>query len=279
MRCLSLLLCLAACQPDMPPAPTTDEACDSWAAATCARLDSCDQVSMTRTYGEVATCTTRQKIECLANLAATGTVRTTTNVKACGDALATAGCEVVYLRVFPDACKLDSFAETSGSRIALWLTRLHDPDMKPARWRDLFIAGWAGLRGAVTLAAALSLPLVAGGSAFPGRDLLIFLASSVIVITLVPLATAAPSRTCASIPMSGLSFRNVATASGKPAIAPACRATITARAELLSGMVAIEVMSPARPRSSSRARWTTSSIARCERKASGWRSDAGTVMA
>jgi monovalent cation/hydrogen antiporter len=72
-----------------------------------------------------------------------------------------------------------------GSKIALWLTRLHDPEIKPARWRDVFIAGWAGLRGAVTLSAALSLPLAAGDVAFPGRDLLIFLASSVIVITLV----------------------------------------------------------------------------------------------
>jgi CPA1 family monovalent cation:H+ antiporter len=72
-----------------------------------------------------------------------------------------------------------------GSRLALLLARRHDPGLKPARWRDVFIAGWAGLRGAVTLAAALSLPLAAGGAPFPGRDLLIFLASSVIVITLV----------------------------------------------------------------------------------------------
>jgi monovalent cation/hydrogen antiporter len=72
-----------------------------------------------------------------------------------------------------------------SSRIALWLARRHDPELKPARWRDVFVAGWAGLRGAVTLAAALSLPLSVGGAPFPGRDLLIFLASSVIVVTLV----------------------------------------------------------------------------------------------
>jgi CPA1 family monovalent cation:H+ antiporter len=72
-----------------------------------------------------------------------------------------------------------------GSRIALWLARRRDPELQPARWRDVFIAGWAGLRGAVTLAAALSIPLVAGGAPFPGRELLIFLASSVIVVTLV----------------------------------------------------------------------------------------------
>jgi CPA1 family monovalent cation:H+ antiporter len=72
-----------------------------------------------------------------------------------------------------------------GSRIALWLAQRRNPDLKPARWRDVFVAGWAGLRGAVTLVAALSIPLAAAGTAFPGRDLLIFLASSVIIITLV----------------------------------------------------------------------------------------------
>ena len=72
-----------------------------------------------------------------------------------------------------------------GSRIGLWLNRLHNPNLAAAPWRDVFIAGWAGLRGAVTLAAALSIPLAAGAASFPGRDLLIFLASSVIVLTLV----------------------------------------------------------------------------------------------
>jgi CPA1 family monovalent cation:H+ antiporter len=72
-----------------------------------------------------------------------------------------------------------------GSRVGLWLNRLHTPEMQVAPWRDVFIAGWAGLRGAVTLAAALSIPLTAGAVPFPARDLLIFLASSVIVLTLV----------------------------------------------------------------------------------------------
>lgn len=46
--------------------------------------------------------------------------------------------------------------------------------------RQVFIAGWAGMRGTVTLAGALSLPL-----ALPGRDMVIFLAFSVILVTLV----------------------------------------------------------------------------------------------
>ena len=72
-----------------------------------------------------------------------------------------------------------------GSRVALWLARLHYPALPAPPWRDVFIAGWAGIRGAVTLAAALSLPLAAGAGPFPERNLLIFLATSVIVFTLV----------------------------------------------------------------------------------------------
>jgi CPA1 family monovalent cation:H+ antiporter len=71
-----------------------------------------------------------------------------------------------------------------GSRVSLWLNRLHYPNLTPPRQRDVFVAGWAGIRGAVTLAAALSLPLMAGDAPFPERALLIFLATSVIIFTL-----------------------------------------------------------------------------------------------
>ena len=52
--------------------------------------------------------------------------------------------------------------------------------------RMVFIVGWAGIRGSVTLAAALSIPFAtATGEPFPGRELIILLAASVIVITLL----------------------------------------------------------------------------------------------
>ena len=52
-------------------------------------------------------------------------------------------------------------------------------------WRSTFVIGWAGMRGVVSLAAALSIPLFVGGAPFPERDLLIFLAFAVILVTLV----------------------------------------------------------------------------------------------
>ncbi len=48
------------------------------------------------------------------------------------------------------------------------------------------VMGWAGMRGAVSLAAALSLPLETdAGTPFPERDLVIFLAYCVVVFTVV----------------------------------------------------------------------------------------------
>ncbi|MFL6618042.1 MAG: Na+/H+ antiporter [Povalibacter sp.] len=52
-------------------------------------------------------------------------------------------------------------------------------------WRLIAAVSVAGVRGAITLAGVLTLPLVlADGSAFPARDLTIFLAAAVIILSL-----------------------------------------------------------------------------------------------
>ncbi len=51
---------------------------------------------------------------------------------------------------------------------------------------EVFIMSWCGMRGIVSLAAALALPLtLPGGAPFPQRDLIIFLTFVVIAVTLV----------------------------------------------------------------------------------------------
>jgi CPA1 family monovalent cation:H+ antiporter len=61
-----------------------------------------------------------------------------------------------------------------------WLWRsLARRDPAPSR-RTVLILGWGGMRGAVSLAAALALP-----HSLPGRGLVIFLAFSVILVTLI----------------------------------------------------------------------------------------------
>ncbi len=61
-------------------------------------------------------------------------------------------------------------------------------------WRERLLIGWSGMRGAVSLAAALSLPLtLEGGGAFPERDLIIYLTVAVILVTLVGQGLTLPS--------------------------------------------------------------------------------------
>jgi len=57
---------------------------------------------------------------------------------------------------------------------------------KDARAATGLVMGWAGMRGTVTLAGALSIPyLMPDGRVFPGRDIVIFLAFGVIAVTLL----------------------------------------------------------------------------------------------
>jgi monovalent cation/hydrogen antiporter len=52
-------------------------------------------------------------------------------------------------------------------------------------WQHVSVVAWSGMRGVVSLAAALALPLAtADGSPFPGRNEIIFLSFSVILVTL-----------------------------------------------------------------------------------------------
>ena len=52
-------------------------------------------------------------------------------------------------------------------------------------WQGPLVLGWAGMRGVVSLAAALSIPLLANGQAFPQRNLILFITFVVILVTLV----------------------------------------------------------------------------------------------
>jgi CPA1 family monovalent cation:H+ antiporter len=57
---------------------------------------------------------------------------------------------------------------------------------KRSTWRERIVNSWAGMRGAVSLAAALAIPLTThSGAAFPGRDLILFVTFGVILFTLV----------------------------------------------------------------------------------------------
>jgi monovalent cation/hydrogen antiporter len=61
---------------------------------------------------------------------------------------------------------------------------VRDPSRMPTHGA-LAVISWCGMRGAVTLAAALALPLTTDDGLFPDRNLVIYLAFAVVVVTLV----------------------------------------------------------------------------------------------
>ena len=75
------------------------------------------------------------------------------------------------------------FALAYGWRFLFSSIRKNDP--YPA-WQNVMVVAWTGMRGVVSLATALAIPLtLADGSEFPHRDLLIFLSVVVIIFTLL----------------------------------------------------------------------------------------------
>jgi monovalent cation/hydrogen antiporter len=55
-----------------------------------------------------------------------------------------------------------------------------------ASWQERLVMGWSGMRGAISLAAALTVPLTTeAGEEFPGRGLILFLTFSAILASLV----------------------------------------------------------------------------------------------
>jgi monovalent cation/hydrogen antiporter len=72
-----------------------------------------------------------------------------------------------------------------GAYIPRWLfksIRQNEPD---PGWRTVFLVAWSGMRGVVSLASALAIPLTLGGQVFPHRNLILFITFVVILFTLV----------------------------------------------------------------------------------------------
>ena len=93
------------------------------------------------------------------------------------------------------------------------------------RVRNAVVVSWAGMRGAVSLAAALAIPLETdAGGPFPGRELIIFLAFCVILVTLVGQGLTLPALIRAlRIEDDGLDAREEAKARKRAAMAALAR--------------------------------------------------------
>ena len=74
------------------------------------------------------------------------------------------------------------FPATYLPRLILTSIRRREP--RPP-WQNPFFIGFAGIRGSISLVAALSIPLAVGSAPFPERELILFTTFCVIVVTLV----------------------------------------------------------------------------------------------
>jgi monovalent cation/hydrogen antiporter len=69
--------------------------------------------------------------------------------------------------------------------VPLWFKSVARADHVNPTWKGPAVIGWAGMRGVVSLAAALSVPLMMNDAAFPHRNLILFITFIVILVTLV----------------------------------------------------------------------------------------------
>src|SRR5687768_9451655 len=69
--------------------------------------------------------------------------------------------------------------------VPIWFKNRVRADNVNPTWKGPLIIGWAGMRGVVSLASALSVPLMMNGAPFPHRNLILFITFVVILVTLV----------------------------------------------------------------------------------------------
>ncbi len=72
---------------------------------------------------------------------------------------------------------------------AVWLSNLRrrrrSTEATPVGSRETFVTAWAGMRGVVTVAAALALPAAVGGEPFSERSTIVFVGLAAVLVTLV----------------------------------------------------------------------------------------------
>jgi monovalent cation/hydrogen antiporter len=88
------------------------------------------------------------------------------------------------------ACATVIATRVAWSFTVVYIIRAIDrrPEQRARRtsWRMRMISGWSGMRGAVSLAAALALPLETdAGAPLPNRDLILFITFALILVTIV----------------------------------------------------------------------------------------------
>ncbi|MGZ3439973.1 MAG: hypothetical protein ACXVDD_10665 [Polyangia bacterium] len=109
------LLLLAALVAGCGSSVTADQACSDLSHALCTQLSQCAPPLITSVYGDVATCETRAKLNCVPSLMAPSTSATPDKLDHCATAVTTLSCNALFTRDTPAACKPDPGKLVNGS--------------------------------------------------------------------------------------------------------------------------------------------------------------------
>ena len=94
---------------------------------------------------------------------------------------------ILYSAIITGVLIVTRFASTfSATVITMVMSKIITVADPNPGWKAPILLGWTGMRGVVSLAAALSIPvMLSSGQPFPNRDLILFITFSVILVTLV----------------------------------------------------------------------------------------------
>jgi hypothetical protein len=95
--------------------PSTADACAAYAKSLCQRLQACSPLSVTATYADVATCTSRLAAACVTGASAPGTATTAAGLVLCAGVLDGVDCASLMNHGLPDSCRLPPGARADGT--------------------------------------------------------------------------------------------------------------------------------------------------------------------
>lgn len=89
---------------DGGPSVSADKACSDLAAAYCGEISTCAPIFIDFVYGDVATCTSRLKAECLLTIGAPSVAETPSATEACASSISTLTCSDAFAKKSTGAC-------------------------------------------------------------------------------------------------------------------------------------------------------------------------------
>jgi len=94
---------------------------------------------------------------------------------------------IIYSLIITGALIVTRFASTFGATVfTMFMGQFITVQDRRPGWKAPILLGWTGMRGVVSLAAALSIPVtLSSGAGFPNRDMILFITFTVILVTLV----------------------------------------------------------------------------------------------